>query len=73
MKLVLLVTLTAASLACGVQGQNVQVRNSASSTPTPHLYSVTLNGKYGFIDESGNLKFTEYWFILNAEGSTGSF
>jgi hypothetical protein len=57
-KFVLLLTLTAASLACGVQGQNVQEGNSASSTPTPHLYSVTLNGKYGFIDESGNLKFT---------------
>jgi len=55
---VLLLTLTAASLACGVQGQNVQQGTSAGSTPPPQLYPVTFNGKYGFIDESGNLKFT---------------
>lgn len=50
--------LAAAALSCSVKGESVQQEKSVRNQPVPHLYSVTINGKYGFIDEDGNLKFT---------------
>src|SRR5688572_2312889 len=50
--------LTAALVACSVEGENVQQSNSTPNPPSPQLYPVETNGKYGFVDEQGNSKFT---------------
>jgi hypothetical protein len=50
--------LTACSLACNSSATDVTHSNvSHTPTPTP-LYQVTVDGKRGFIDQNGNLKFT---------------
>src|SRR5215207_2880122 len=58
MTFVLALTLTAALVACSAQADNVQQSNSTLDTPSPQLYPVEIDGKYGFVDENGNLKFT---------------
>lgn len=58
MTLVLALILTAASMACRAKGENVQQGNSTLKPPSPQLYPVEINGKYGYVDEDGNLKFS---------------
>lgn len=58
MSLIRVLILAAAALSCSVKGEKVQQEKSVRNQPVPYLYSVTINGKYGFIDEEGNLKFT---------------
>jgi hypothetical protein len=54
----LLFLLVAAALACSIKGDNLEQGGSTREALSPHLYPVGIDGKYGIIDESGNLKFT---------------
>src|SRR5688572_22349354 len=58
MTFVVALTLTAALVACSANGHNVQQSNSTPNPPSAQLYPIEINGKYGFVDEDGNLKFT---------------
>ncbi len=58
MKFVLVLILAAALVACSVKGDNVEQARSTDNAPSPQLYPVEIDGKYGFIDEQGTLKFT---------------
>jgi hypothetical protein len=53
-----LLLLTAALVACHASGENMQQDSSTYEAPSAQLYAVEVDGKYGFIDEEGNLKFT---------------
>ena len=55
---VLALIVASALVACSDQTASVQPGNSSPVTPSPQLYPVESNGKYGFVDEDGNLKFT---------------
>ena len=48
----------ATSLACKIKGDELQKTDSARNPPPARLYPVQVDGRYGFIDEAGNLKFT---------------
>src|SRR5687768_12127751 len=50
--------LMAALVACTVQGDNVQQSNPTLSLPSLHLYPVEINGKWGYLDEQGNIRIT---------------
>jgi len=50
--------LAATSLACQIKGDEVQKTESVRNPPPARLYPVYVDGRYGFIDEGGNLKFT---------------
>ncbi len=56
MNLLRLLILTTVLLAWSVQGHNAE--QDSSPRDAPHLYPVEIDRKYGFIEESGNLKFT---------------
>ena len=56
LKLSVVLLLTAYSIACTVHGENTK----EAAPPKPQhakLYPITVDGKHGFIDESGNVKF----------------
>ena len=56
LKLSVVLLLTAYLIACTVNGENT--KEADPPTPQhPKLYPITVDGKYGFIDESGNVKF----------------
>ena len=50
--------LAACSLACSSVATNVTHDNISHTPPPTPLYQVMVDGKYGFIDQNGNLKFT---------------
>ncbi len=57
LKLSIVLFLAAYSFGCTVRGENMK---QAESPPAPYharLYPITVDGKNGFIDESGNVKF----------------
>jgi hypothetical protein len=57
LKLSIVLLLTAYSLACNVRGENMKQAEPPPKPEHARLYPITVDGKLGFIDESGNVKF----------------
>ncbi len=57
LKLSVVLLLTAYSFACAVRGENTKQAEAPPKPQHTKLYPITVDGKQGFIDESGNVKF----------------
>jgi WG repeat protein len=57
LKLSLALLLTAYSFGCAVRGENTKEAEPPPNPQRARLYPITVDGKHGFIDESGNVKF----------------
>lgn len=57
LKVSVVLLLTAYSLACNVRGENMKQAEPPPKPQHARLYPITVDGKIGFIDETGNVKF----------------
>ena len=57
LKLLIVLFLTTYSFGCTVRGENMKPPEPAPKPEHARLYPITVAGKFGFIDESGNVKF----------------
>ena len=57
LKLSVVLLLTAYSFGCTVLGENMRQAEPPAKPQHAKLYPITVDGKHGFIDESGNVKF----------------
>lgn len=56
-KVFLVLLLAACSFACAVRGENVKKAEPQPKRHRSGLYPILVDGKHGFIDENGNVKF----------------
>lgn len=57
LKLPIVLFLTAYSLACNVRGENMKQAEPPPKPQHARLYPITVDGRIGYIDETGNVKF----------------
>ena len=57
LKLSVVLLLTAYSFGCTVLGENMRQAEPPAKPQHAKLYPITVDGRHGFIDESGDVKF----------------